>query len=310
MPVTLKRIWIDLLLYPAHTLPTAAAPVLVGAGLAAHDGRFAASPALVAFLGSWLVHVAGVFTDNHELLRRHPRIVEHPDLSSALAEGELTLNQVKLAIAACLLLALPTAIFFLRIGGAAAMVIGAIGLLASLAYAGGPAPYAKLGFAEPVFFIMFGVVAVAGTYYAQLAWLHASSGTPPTLDELPMTAYIVGLPIGALVTNVLLIDDMRDRQYDAAKGWRTAAVRFGTRGSRLAYALMWILAYVAPLLFWTVLDFTVWALLPLLTLPWATSIAHTIWTRADPKALVPMTPRASFLACAYAALLAIGIAVT
>ena len=75
-----RTIWIDLLLYPTHSLPTAAAPVLVGLGLAYHDRVFAPLPALVGFLGSWLVHVAGVFTDNHERLRRHPGLQEHPEL--------------------------------------------------------------------------------------------------------------------------------------------------------------------------------------------------------------------------------------
>ena len=32
-----KHIWVDLLLYPTHTLPIAAAPVMVGAALSARD---------------------------------------------------------------------------------------------------------------------------------------------------------------------------------------------------------------------------------------------------------------------------------
>jgi len=61
-----REIWIRLLLYPSHTLPTAAAPVFVGIGLALHDDVFAAAPLLIAFLASWLIHIGGVFTDNHE----------------------------------------------------------------------------------------------------------------------------------------------------------------------------------------------------------------------------------------------------
>jgi 1,4-dihydroxy-2-naphthoate octaprenyltransferase len=52
-----RHIWVKFLLYPTHTLPTAAAPVLVGVGLAIHDGVFAPLPALIGFLASWLVHV-------------------------------------------------------------------------------------------------------------------------------------------------------------------------------------------------------------------------------------------------------------
>ncbi|HSC99476.1 MAG TPA: UbiA family prenyltransferase [Casimicrobiaceae bacterium] len=304
-----KRIWVDLLLYPAHTLPTAAAPVLVGAGLAIHDRVFVALPTLMAFLGSWLIHVAGVFVDNHELLRRHPCVVEHPDLSMALEDRSLTLNQVKLAIGACLFLALPTALFFLKVGGPATIAVGALGLVASLGYAGGPLPYAKLGLAEVVFFAMFGIVAVAGTYFVQVAWLRAAAS--PALSSFaspPLSAFVVGLPIGALVTNVLIIDDLRDRHFDALKGWRTTAVRFGAKGSRMAFLSLSIFAYVAPFAFWAAPGFGAWVLMPLLTSTWAWSIARTVWTHDEQSALAPMTANASLLSLTYAALLALGLA--
>jgi hypothetical protein len=59
---TRKRIWVDLLLYPAHTMPTAAAPVMVGAALAAHDGVFRAGarrdriPGQLAHPRRWCLH--------------------------------------------------------------------------------------------------------------------------------------------------------------------------------------------------------------------------------------------------------------
>jgi len=46
-----REIWTGFLLYPSHTLPTAAAPIAVAAGLAAHDGVFAPVPLVVAFVG-------------------------------------------------------------------------------------------------------------------------------------------------------------------------------------------------------------------------------------------------------------------
>jgi len=70
-----KHIWVDLLLYPTHTLPIAAAPVMVGAALAARDHVFAPMAVVLAFLGSWLIHLAGLFTDTHELLRRYPQVL-------------------------------------------------------------------------------------------------------------------------------------------------------------------------------------------------------------------------------------------
>ena len=306
---TRKHVWVDLLVYPTHTLPIAAAPVMVGAALAAHDHVLAPLAVLLAFLGSWLIHLAGLITDTHELLRRYPQAVEHPDLTNALQDGTLTLRQIKLAIAACLLLAVPIAVCFLAVGGGWALVIGVAGVVASFGYSAGPCPYTKLGVAEPIFFAMFGIVAVAGTYYAQLAWLAAAASQPvPGLGVLPPAAFLIGLPVGALVTNILLIDDLEDRQFDASKGWRTIAVCFGPAGSRLVYCLFSLLAYLAPVVFWGLGGYGASVLLPLVTLPLALRILPIVLTHEDEPTLEPMTAKAAMLTFAYAMLLAVGIA--
>jgi 1,4-dihydroxy-2-naphthoate octaprenyltransferase len=156
---------------------------------------------------------------------------------------------------------------------------------------------------------MFGIVAVAGTYYAQIAWLAAAASQPvPSLATLPPAAFLVGLPVGALVTNILLIDDLEDRQFDASKGWRTVAVSFGPAGSRVAYCLFSLLAYLAPPVLWSIGGYGAWVLLPLVTLPLALRILPIVLTHEDEPTLEPMTARAAMLTFAYAALLAIGIA--
>ena len=68
-----RELWTRFLVYPTHTFPTAAAPIAVAAGLAAHDRVLAPLPLLVAFVGSWLIHLGGVFADQYELVRRHPQ---------------------------------------------------------------------------------------------------------------------------------------------------------------------------------------------------------------------------------------------
>jgi 1,4-dihydroxy-2-naphthoate octaprenyltransferase len=292
-----RQVWMGFLLYPGHTLPTAAAPVLVAAGLAVHDGVLAPLALLVAFLGSWLIHLGGVFADQHELLRRHPDLPEHPELLQALADGTLDLAMLRKSIVLCFGLATLTAPYLVYLGGTPALSIGIVGVASSLFYAAGPLRYAPRGLADPIFFAMFGAVAVAGAYYIQA---HA----------FPASAFVVGLPVGALVTNVLIIDDIRDREFDAAKGWRTGAVRFGIGWSRREYLVLSALAYLAPFVFWLGLGFSAWVLLPLLTFPWAARIARTVWASEQREALVPMTPQASLLSLAFSTLLAAGIALS
>jgi 1,4-dihydroxy-2-naphthoate polyprenyltransferase len=305
------QIWIRLLLYPTHTLPTAAAPVLVAVGLAIRDQVFAPVPVALAMLGSWLIHIAGVFIDNHELLSRHGDISEHPELLLALRRGALTLQALRIVILACIAAAVLAGAYLVALGGSLALAIGAIGIAASISYAGGPLAYARTGLAEPVFFLMFGVVAVASTYFIQCA---AMQGPPPdliaALGKLPADAYILGLPVGLLVTNVLIVDDIRDIAFDTAKGWRTGAVRFGIRWSRARLVTFSVLAYLAPFAFYCRPGFGISVLLPLLTLPMAWMIVRVVCSESDPATLLPITPRASMLSFLYALLLALGTAMS
>jgi 1,4-dihydroxy-2-naphthoate polyprenyltransferase len=304
-----RKIWVDLLLYPTHSLPTALAPVLVGLGLGLREGFVAPVPVLVAFLGSWLIHVAGVFTDNHELLRLHPDLPEHPELNRAIADGTLRLGTLRRAIAGCLGLAVLTAPYLARIGGAPVLALGALGVAVSLAYNGGPA-YVRRGLADPVFLAMFGVVGVAGTCYIQIA---ATSGAPAQwalLGALPAAAWVAGLPAGALVTAVMLIDDLRDVEFDRAKGWRTGAVRFGPRFGRAEIAALVAFAYAAPFAFWPALDLGPFVLLPLLSLPLAVRVTLGVLRSRAREDLVPMTPRMAALALVHSLLLGIGLALS
>ena len=308
--LTAREIWIRLLLYPSHTLPTAAAPVLVGIGLAFRDHIFAPLPVLIGFLASWLIHVGGVFNDNHELLRRHPKVPEHPELLEALQSGTLTFSGLRSAILVCFALAFLTGPYLVGVGGTLAFVIGAIGVASAYGYAGGPQPYAKHGLADPIFVAMFGVVAVAGSYYIQWAASHAlASHGLDAISQLPWDVFLIGLPVGALVTNVMLIDDIRDRHFDAEKGWHTFAVRFGLSGIRGEYLTLTVLAYLLPLAFWLWLQCSAWIFLPLLTLPMSYKIWQAVSTRDQTRDLIMMSPRASYLSLSYAALLAIGVAI-
>jgi 1,4-dihydroxy-2-naphthoate octaprenyltransferase len=294
-------------LYPTHSLPTAAAPVLVGVGLAWHDGVLAPLPALVGFLGSWFIHVAGVFADNHELLRRHPGLQEHPELDAAIANGTLRPSQIRAAIAGWVALALLTAPWLWRIGGAPVLAFGAVGVASSLSYNAGWA-YVRRGLAEPIFFLMFGVVGVAGTYYVQVAALRGAPAPWALLASLPPPVWLAGLPAGALVTAVMLIDDLRDREFDRAKGWRTTAVVRGPAWSHAAIAALVGFAYAAPLGLWLGLDLGAWTLLPVASAPlaWRTVRALRATTRRED--LVPLTPRMAGLALVHSALLAAGLA--
>jgi len=305
-PLTPRQLWTRLLLYPGHTLPTAAVPVLVGAGLAARHGVFAAGPALWFLLGSWLVHVAGVFADQYTLIKWHPDLPEHPELLDALADCRLTLHTLAAAVALSLTLGVACGAVLVWQCGPWMLAIGLVGVLASLGYHWGPWPYAARGLADPVFFLMFGVVAVAATYFVQAASGAAAGPWWQRSAPLPPAVWWVGLPVGALVTAVLVIDDIRDCAWDARKGWRTAAVRWGLRFSRAEFAALLALAYTMPFVVWFS-GWGAWNLLPLLTAPLAWQALRAVRRHDDKRGLLPWTPKVARLGLIYAALQALGL---
>lgn len=301
-----RELWTQKLLYPGHTFPTAAAPVIVATGLAIHNDTFAPMPAFLALVAGWLIQFAGVVTDNYGNLVRQPEDSEHPEMVEAIRSGLLSLTSLKATIAACYALSALAGLYLVAIGGVPVLVIGALSIVASLAYSTGPWPVGRIGLGDPLFFLFFGVASVTGTYYVQAA---AVTGNTDWQTGFPPSAFAVSLPVGALITNILIIDDIRDRDFDAIKGKATVAVRYGSHWSRIELVALTALAYVAPFWFWLRLHLGPWTLLPLLTLPFAYVTARAACTRDRYGELLPLTPRAAMLALTYSILLAIGLAV-
>jgi 1,4-dihydroxy-2-naphthoate octaprenyltransferase len=268
---------------------------------------FAPVPALVAFCAGWLIQFAGVVTDNYKNLVQQPEDREHPELVDAIKSGLLTLAGLRATIVACYGLAVVAGLYLVLVGGAPVVAIGMASILASWAYSAGPWPVGRHGWADPLFFIFFGIVSVMGIYYVQAA---AVGGTADWAAGFPPSALALSLPIGALITNILIIDDIRDRDFDAVKGKNTIAVRFGRAWSRAEFIALMSVSYLLPFWFWLGLGFDLWVLLPLASLPFAILIARTMCTRDQFADLVPMTPRAALLVVLYALLLAVGVALS
>jgi 1,4-dihydroxy-2-naphthoate polyprenyltransferase len=300
-----REVWTRKLLYPGHTLPTAAAPVIVAIGLAHHDRVFAALPVALAFLAGWLIQFAGVVTDNYSNLKREPDDREHPELVQAVRSGLLSLADLRKCILASYGLAVVLGLALFAIAGWPVIAIGLASIFASWAYSAGPWPFGRHGFADPLFFLFFGTVSVIGAYYVQAAVV---LGPAHWRAALPLTAVAVSLPIGALITTILIIDDIRDHTYDTVKGKNTVAVRFGKIYSRCEFVALLTFAYLAPFAFWRALGFSAWVLLPLATLPLAILAARAVWTKNRFSELVPMTPRLAMLTVGYSICLAIGLA--
>jgi len=307
--VTKRQAWV--MAARPQTLPAAASPVIVGTGLAVHDGVFAALPALAALVGAGLIqigtnfandyydHVQGADTENREGFTRVT--------AGGLIDPETVKRAMYLTFAAAILLGT----YLVYVGGAPIVVIGLLSVASGIAYTGGPYPLGYHGLGDLFVFIFFGLVAVAGTYYVQAAAVLADPlalGIPD--GTLPAVALIAALPIAALSTDILVVNNVRDKEEDATTGKRTLAVRFGYGAARAEFVAMLVLAYAVPAWFLQQPDYTVAVALPYLTLPYAVEITRTMLQETAGDVLNPTLERMGRLLAAYAALFAVGLSFT
>ena len=291
-----------------QTLPAGAAPVVVGTGLAVGAGVFAPLPALFALVGALLLQVGTNFANDYYDDVNGADTEEREGFTRVTAGGLIDAEAVKRAMWLTYALAILVGVYLVYVGGLPIVIVGLSGVAAGVLYTGGPYPYGYRGLGDLFVFLYFGVVAVAGTYYVQAA---TASGAFPLWippETVPLAAVVASLPAAGLSTAILVVNNIRDRETDAATGKRTLAVMLGYGGARVEFLLMVGMAYVVPVVF-AVTGYSLATLLPLLTLPLAVSLGRTVLTRTEGVALNPALETTGKLLFAHSVLFALGLAV-
>jgi len=305
--VSRRRAWV--IAARPQTLPAAAAPVIVGVGLAVQDGVFAPLPALAAFVGAALIQVGTNFANDYYDAIQGADTDDREGFTRVVASGLIKPGEVKRAMWLTFAAAILVGTYLVYVGGVPILVVGLASVAAGIAYTGGPYPLGYHGLGDLFVFVFFGVIAVTGTYYVQAAAL-ASGAFPLWLPEgtVTLAAVVASLPVAALSTNILVVNNVRDLEEDAQTGKRTLAVRFGYRFSRIQFLALLALAYLTPL--WFLAEgHGLAVLLPLATLPLAVGVARTVVTETAGDALNPALESTGKLLAAYAVAFAVGLAV-
>ena len=250
------------------TLPAAVAPVLVGTAVAVHARHFRPLPFLAALVAAVLIQIGTNFAndlfDYHKGADTTARLGPVRVTQSGLISARAVAYATALTFGAAVLVGL----YLVAVGGLPILLIGLASIAAAILYTGGPWPLGYHGLGDVFVFIFFGLIAVTGTYYVQAG---AVGGA----------AIAAAVPVGLLVTAILVVNNVRDIETDRAAGKRTLAVRLGRRASRVQYALLVATAYAVPLLLWLahVTSWLFW--LPWLTAPLAYRLICTVSTHAD-----------------------------
>ena len=294
-----------------QTLPAAAAPVVVGTGLAVHDGVFALLPALAALVGAALIQIGTNFANDYYDAVQGADTENREGFTRVTAGGLIAPETVKRAMYLTFAAAIALGTYLVYVGGVPIVVIGLLSVASGIAYTGGPYPLGYHGLGDLFVFVFFGIVAVAGPYYVQAAAALATPlpvGIPP--ETLPAAAVVAALPIAALSTDILVVNNVRDKDEDATTGKRTLAVRFGYGFARVQFVAMLVLAYSVPVWFLLRPGYSVAVALPYLTLPYAVTITRTMLTETAGEVLNPTLERTGRLLAGYAVLFAAGLAGT
>jgi 1,4-dihydroxy-2-naphthoate octaprenyltransferase len=285
------RVW--LLAARPRTLPVAFAPVLVGTALAAAEGKARALPAAAALLGALLLQIGANLANDLFDCERGADREDRIGPPRAMQLGLVSAAQMRRAIAFVFGAALLVGGYLVAVGGWPIAAIGALSIAAGLAYTGGPFPYGYHGLGDVTVFVFFGPVAVGGTHYVQAL----------SLSPLVLAA---ALPVGALVTALLVVNNLRDIETDARAGKRTLAVRIGPRATRIEFIALLVFAYALVPDFWLLGAASPWVLLPLLTLPLAIGLARAVSAEAGGPALNAALAKTAQLAFVFSLFFAVG----
>ena len=302
--ISRRRAWV--MAARPQTMPAAISPVLVGVGVAVHEGLFAPLPAAAALLGAILIQIGTNFANDYYDAIQGADTADREGFTRVTAGGLIEPAAVKRAMWLTFAAAVLVGTYLVWVGGVPILVIGLLSVASGIAYTGGPYPLGYHGLGDLFVFVFFGLVAVTGTVYVQAA--AAVAGVPTTLPPgtVPSLALLASLPMAGLTTNVLVVNNVRDREEDSRTGKRTLAVRFGYGVCRAEYVAMLALAYAVPVLLFLG-EFGPAILLPLLSLPLAGIVTRTVLTRTDGEALNPALERTGQLLALYAVLFTAGL---
>jgi 1,4-dihydroxy-2-naphthoate polyprenyltransferase len=247
------------------TLSAASVPVLVGSACAYAVGGFRLAPALAALAGALLLQIGANFANDVYDYEKGADTAERLGPTRAVQAGLLSPQAMKRGMFAVFALALLSGIYLTVVAGPIILLIGVASIISAIAYTGGPYPLGYNGLGDLFVFVFFGPVAVAGTTFVQVG-------------AVPALALWCSLPVGALATAILVVNNLRDCEQDEKVGKRTLAVRWGERAVLWEYGLLLAFAYAVPLYLATSSAQGRFVLLPLTTLPLARRLLRAVAT--------------------------------
>lgn len=276
------------------TLPVAVAPVVVGAAIASGSPTFRPLAVCAALAGALLIQIGTNFANDafdHLKGADDERRIGPP---RAVSTGLLSPRAVFLGMFASFVLATFFGLYLTAVAGKIIALTGLVCIASGIAYTGGPFPLGYNGLGDAFVFAFFGEVAVVGTTYV-------ASG------DVSLLGLLAAIPVGALATCVLVVNNVRDYEGDVRAGKRTLVARFG-RGFGVAEYLALLLLSAAAIIAIAVLRLaSPLCLLGLAPLVFGLKLWGIVRERRDGQSLNKCLANTAKLMLAVSMLLALGI---
>lgn len=276
-----------------QTLPAGLVPVLVGTAVAHHSAQADLSVGGVALASALFIQIGANYANDVFDAEKGADGPDRVGPTRAVAAGLVSARAMRSAMWGSFAIATLLGAVLVWLVGWPVLAIGIASILAAIAYTGGPYPLGYHGLGDVFVMLFFGLVAVVGTVFVEAR------------DVTPL-AWMAALPIGALSTAILVVNNVRDRETDARVGKRTLAVRLGKRGGLVEQAGLFVLAFGGAIgtAGWL---HSAWPLLPLVTLPWALGLWRALRDREGARLNETLGATAKLL-LAFGTLYAAGIA--
>ena len=285
------KVWI--LAARPKTLPTAVSPILIGIALAFREGTFEKAPAALCLLFAVLAQIGANLANDYFDHAKGADTEDRIGPTRAVAAGLVDPPLMKQAFCAVFLLAFVVGCGLIYYGGLWLLAVGIASIVSGISYTGGPFPFGYHGLGDLFVFLFFGIIAVSVTFYTQAGYFSL-------ISLLPAAA------AGALVTNILVVNNFRDMDSDRRAGKSTLAVRFGQNFSVGEYQVNCLIALVVPVVLWR-LSYGPWMLLPIVCWPWSLVLRRRLQAFRGKQLNQVLADSAQFLLL-YSILLSIGIA--
>jgi 1,4-dihydroxy-2-naphthoate octaprenyltransferase len=246
------------------TLTAAVSPVLVGIACAIAEHRFRAGPALAALVGAMLLQIGANLANDVFDYEKGADTAERLGPLRAAQAGLLTPQALRRAMVFVFAAALGVGVYLTTVAGPVIVAIGLASIASAILYTGGPFPLGYNGLGDVFVLVFFGFVAVWGTAFVEMG-------------RVPALAVWASIPVGALATCILVVNNVRDCETDVKARKRTLVVRFGRAFGLYEYVVLVAAAYLVPVVLLALRSRSFTVLLPLVTLPVAVRLTRSLF---------------------------------